>query len=284
MPKNYTPGLLLFIILVTACHPAVKEIPPADILEADLDTTISPASDFFAYANNGWAKKTPIPPEESSWGVGNLVQKDIYERLRKISEAAAEKPAPKGSVSQQIGDCWISGMDSANIEKEGLAPLRQELGSIDAIHNIKDLLRVAAFLHKKGIGVLFNDGISQDDKNSDQMIYQLQQGGLGMPNRDYYFNSDEKATRVRNAYKDYLFKTFRRLDKDSLAALAAANSVFQLETRLAKASRKLADLRDPNKKRSGNYSFASILTRRQSGVTVIWSRRSATPTRIGSNN
>ncbi len=258
MPKNNLIALSAFILLAAACRPNTKETPPPppppDILAADLDTTISPATDFFEYANNGWAKKTPIPPEESGWGVGSLVQKDIYERLRKISEMAAENPASPGTVSQQIGDLWISGMDSAGIEKEGLAPLRQEFDSIDAIHNIKDLLRIAVSLHKKGIGILFSEGVAQDDKYSDRMAYQLQQGGLGMPNRDYYFNTSEKATRVRNAYKDYLFKTFRRLDKDSLAALKTGNAVFNLETRLAKASRKLADLRDPNK----NYNKLSV--------------------------
>ena len=115
------------------------------------------------------------------------------------------------------------------------------------VQQVAEQLEVVASFHKKGINAMFNEGVYQDDKNSDVNAYQLGQGGLGMPNRDYYFNTDEKSVNVRKAYQHYLGQVFTRLGNDSVKAAATADKVFQLETRLAKASRKLADLRDPYK-------------------------------------
>ncbi len=224
-----------------------------DFLAKNLDTSVSPADDFFQYANGGWIKKTPIPGEESSWGVGHLVQEDIYLRLRKINEDAAKKKASDGSLEQKIGDFWYSGMDTVEIEKAGLQPLQQDMKEIDNIKTVNDLVSVTALFHTKGMNPLFSDYIAQDDKNSEVMAFQLHQGGLGMPNRDYYFNTDERTLGVRAAYKTYLFKTFKQLGNDSASATANAKSVYDLETRLASASRKLAALRDPE----GNYNKLS---------------------------
>lgn len=258
-------GLLIpTILLLTACGSRVRRTP--DFLSQNLDTTVSAGTDFFSYANGGWIKATPIPPEESSWGIGHLVQQDIYVRLRRISEDAAAVKAPQGSVSQQIGDLWYSGMDSADIDKQGLKPLQKDLRDIEAIRTTTDLLRVAAALHKKGSEVLFSEQVGQDDKNSDKMIFQLAQGGLGMPNRDYYFNTAEKPARVRNAYRYYLTRIFQQLDGDSSGAKKKAEIVFQLETRLAKASRKLEDLRDPIK----NYNKITRISLQKLSPAIDW--------------
>lgn len=252
-------------LMLAACHSAGKE-KTGDFLTEGIDSTVSPSTDFFLYANGGWIKKNPIPPEESSWGIGQLVQQDLYKRLRNISEQAAATSSAPGTVSQQIGDLWTSGMDSAAIDKAGLAPLQPELKQIEAIKSVPELLSVAAALHRHSSNVLFSDGVGQDDKNSDLMAYQLSQGGLGLPERDYYFNTDEKTTHVRDAYKHYLFVTFRQLGQDSLNALKRSEAVFQLETRLAKASRKLADLRDPIK----NYNRMKLTDLQKSSPEINW--------------
>jgi len=125
------------------------------------------------------------------------------------------------------------------------------------IENIKtreDLVSMTAFLHTIGINVLFGEYIGQDDKNSEEIAYQLGQGGLGLPNRDYYFNTDTRTIGVRKAYTEYLFKTFKQLGADSSGATKGATAVYQLERKLAKASRKLVDLRDPYK----NYNKMSL--------------------------
>ncbi len=235
------PAFLFF----ASCHTTERKQAP-DFLAENIDTTINPASDFFLYANGGWIKKNPIPADQSRWSVGSLINLDIYNRLRAINEKAVTENAAPGTITQKIGDFWFSGMDSAGIEKAGLDPLRPELIKIEKVTSLGEFLNVAAELGKSGVGALMDGGIYQDEKKSDRMALHLLQGGLGMPDRDYYFNTDEKSTNVRNAYQAYLYKSFRTLRRDSSAALAAAGEVYQLESRLAKASRKIAALRDPN--------------------------------------
>lgn len=252
MKLNGVLPLLLLSSLVACNNPEPTTGP--DFLAQDLDTTVSPGTDFFQYANGGWIKSTTIPADESAWGIGQLVREDIYVRLRNISEkAAANDTAVAGSVSRKIGDLWSSGMDSAAINQQGLKPLQPELDTIRAVRDTKELLRVAANLQGKGVGCLFYDGAGQDDKNSSLIVFQFSQGGLGLPNRDYYFKTDPKSTKVRAAYQEYLTITLLELGADSMTAGKKADAVFELEKKLATASRKLSDLRDPNK----NYNKLS---------------------------
>lgn len=250
--KRIAYASAVFLLLLSACDN--KNDKKTDLLAANVDTTVSPATDFFLFANGGWIKRNPIPASESSWGVGQLVQDDIYERLKAINEKAAKESATEGSITQKIGDFWYSGMDSAGAEKQQLQPLQADLATIGQISNPAQLMAVVASMHKKGMGVLFFDGVYQDDKNSEVNAYQIGQGGLGMPNRDYYFNTDQKTLAVQKAYREYLYKTFRQLGDDSVQAMNNTEKVYQLETKLAKASRKLADLRDPYK----NYNKMAL--------------------------
>jgi len=243
MRKYYSLSFLLLCSFLFSCKQSAK----TDFITANIDTTISPSTDFFQYANGRWIKENPIPAAESGWGIGNLVQEELYLRLKNINDKAVKENAAEGTITQKIGDFWKSGMDSAAIDKLGLQPLQNELREIDIIKSPDDLIKVTADFHRKGINVLFGDYVAQDDKNSDLMAYRLDQGGLGMPNRDYYFNTDTKTVNVRNAYREYLIKTFKQLGNDSILAIKNAQSVFNLETKLAKSSRKLVDLRDPYK-------------------------------------
>jgi putative endopeptidase len=172
----------------------------------------------------------------------------------KINEEAKTAQATKGATTQKIGDFWKSAMDSAANDKAGLSPLQKDLIIIEAIKSINDLVNEAALLKTKGVNCLFRDYVSQDDKTSNLMVYQLSQGGLGMPNRDYYFKTDAQTEKVRNAYQEYLAKTFEQLGNDDAVSKQKATAVYGLETRLAKASRRLQDLRDPYK----NYNKMSV--------------------------
>jgi putative endopeptidase len=262
--KNYIlPAIVLFMFL-SACK--TKTDAGTDFLVKNIDTTVNPATDFFSFANGGWIKNNPIPASESSWGVGELVQEDIYSRLKTINEKAVKESAAEGTISQKIGDFWQSGMDSAAADKDGLQPLQPDLATISQVSNTNQLLAVVASMHKKGMGVMFNDGVSQDDKKSDAYAYQVNQGGLGMPNRDYYFNTDQKSVAVQKAYHHYLYVTFRQLGNDSLQAMANTEKVYALETRLAKASRKIADLRDPYK----NYNKMNVDGLEKMSPAIVW--------------
>lgn len=250
---------LLFIglaIVFACCKNKTSTIvnKQPDFLAKNIDSTVNPADDFFAYAEGTWLKNTTIPEEESSWGIGNLVQEEIYNRLRKINENTVGKSGAKG-VEQQTADFWYSGMDTLSLEKQALQPLQPDFSKIAKIQSVNDLMNVAADFHNKGIDVLFGDYVAQDDKNSEVYAYQMAQGGLGMPNRDYYFNTDSRTEGVRKAYKLYMIRTFMQLGNDSSTSIKNAKGVIGIETRLAQASRKLADLRDPYK----NYNKMNVM-------------------------
>ena len=253
------------VVLLVACKTQTDMAGP-DFLVKNIDTGVSPGNDFFAFANGGWIKNNPIPASESSWGVGQLVQDDIYTRLRSINERAAKESAAEGTISQKIGDFWQTGMDSTAADKQGLQGLQTDLTTISQIANPEQLVAVIASMHKKGMGVAFSDGVSQDDKNSEAYAYQLNQGGLGMPNRDYYFNTDEKSVAVQKAYHKYLYQTLKQLGDDSVQAMSNTDRIYQLETRLAKASRKIADLRDPYK----NYNKMDMAGLNKMAPVIGW--------------
>ena len=257
--------LFLLSFIFFACKNNSDKKSQPDFLAKNIDTTVNPANDFFDYAIGNWSKNTPIPAEESGWGIGNMVQEEIYNRLRKINEDAAVKNSTSG-VTQKIGDFWYSGMDTLAIEKQGLAPLKADMDKINQIQSVKDIVNIASDFHNKGINVLFNDYVAQDDKNSEVYAYQMTQGGLGMPNRDYYFNTDLRTEGVRKVYLIYLKKTFRQLGNDSLSASKNSEDVFNIEKRLANSSRKLAALRDPYK----NYNKMNLTGLQKLSYSVNW--------------
>jgi len=237
-----------------------------DPLAVNLDTTVSPGQDFFQYANGGWIKKNPIPNEQSSWGIGNLVVEENLKRLREISEKAANSNAPKASAEQKIGDFWSLAMDSAKIETEELKPLQLLLDKVNAINDTKSLVATVAELKKAGSSTLFSDFVTQDDKNSDVMAYKFWQGGLGLPEREYYFKTDSATVNIRNEYLKYITNMLTMAGDDATAAGAAAKNILGLETKLAQASRKLEDLRDPYT----NYNKMAITDLGKMNATIDW--------------
>ena len=239
---------LLYIALcaamLSACHQPEKAAPAEDLLATNMDTTVLPAQDFFHYANGGWLKRNPIPNDETKWGIGNKVKEELYSRLKNINELAVKKAAKTG-VDQQIADFWTSGMDTAAIEAKGVEPLRDELATIRGMKTPADVMAQTARMHTYGANVFYNEGSGQDSKQSDVMGYYMGQGGLGLPDRDYYFNTDPITTKVRNAYPAFVARMLILSGVDSTQAAEKAKNIIALETKLAKSSRKLEDLRDP---------------------------------------
>lgn len=252
------------VVLFAACTPK-SETKKSDIIVDNLDTTTSPRDDFFQYAQGGWIKNNPIPDDETGWGIAYLIQEELYDRLLKINEQALKSNAKSG-IDRQIGDFWYSGMDTTNIEKQGVKPLQPELDKIAALRSKQDVMSLAAEMHTYGVGVFFGEGVSQDDMNSEQMAYILWQGGIGLPNRDYYFNTDERTTNIRNAYPDYVTKLFVLTGVDEQTAKQKADRVIAFETELAKKSKKLEDLRDPY----ANYNKMAISNLKSISPTIDW--------------
>lgn len=256
-------GLLLFSII--SCKSNAPSSKP-DVVASNLDTSIHPGDDFFMYANGGWIRRHPIPAEESSWGIGNAVYEELYERVRHINELAVADQKPSVQT-KLIADFWTSAMDSVGLEKAGLEPIRPMLQEIQGIQTKADLQRVLADMHTKGMGPAFNMFIEADAKNSEKMALYGWQGGLGMPNRDYYFNSDARTSQIRSAYVVHLEKMFALAGADAASAKKQATQVMQLETELAKASKKLEDLRDPY----ANYNKMTITGLQQIAPGLDWS-------------
>jgi putative endopeptidase len=233
-----------------------------DVLADNLDLKTSPGTDFFQYAVGGWIKKTPIPASESGWGIGNMVQEEIYNRILTISKKAAmEKNAANGTAAQKIGDFWRTAMDTVAINKEGIKELLVAFKDVDKIKSIADLQEIIPLMHVLGYGGFFGTYIGQDDKNSESIVQFFSQGGLGMPNREYYFKTDERTLKVQKAYKEYLTKTFIQFNITNVVKVVT--DIYNLEKKLAFASRKLEELRDPYK----NYNkmtFANL-----SGLTKV---------------
>src|SRR5438105_12290027 len=257
----------LLLAASTSCtHNIKNSAAKKDFLADNLDTTVSPATDFFDYANGGWIKRNSIPPDQSSWGIGNLVIEENLKRLREISEKAARAHAVKGSSEQKIGDFWSTAMDSATIEGNGLKPQQPYFDKINSITDAKCLVATVAELKKIGSSTLFSDFVTQDDKNSDVMTYKLWQGGIGLPEREYYFKNDSATTNIRNEYLKYIVKILTIAGDDSTNANGSAQNILKLETKLAQASRKLEDLRDPYR----NYNKMAIADLGKMSSTVDW--------------
>lgn len=237
-----------------------------DVLAVNLDTTVSPGEDFFQYANGGWINKNQIPAEQAAWGIGNLVIEENLKRLREISEKAAESNAAKGSPEQKIGDFWSMAMDSAKIETDGVKPLQPWLDKVNAISDVKSLLATVAELKKIGSSTLFSDFVTQDDKNSEVMTYKLWQGGLGLPEREYYFKNDSTTNNIRSKYVEYITSILTMAGEDAGLANTAAKNILALETKLAQSSRKLEDLRDPYK----NYNKMAIADLGKMNAEMNW--------------
>ncbi|HUA80190.1 MAG TPA: M13 family metallopeptidase [Dyella sp.] len=270
-PASNTATPAASTALARAATAAAIPVAKADVVAANVDRSVSPGDDFFSYANGAWLKKNTIPASEATWGIGELVQEDLYAKLRKISEdAAAKKDAAPGSDEQKIGDFWSVAMDDDLAERRGLAQLKPELDRIDAIKDVPGAIDETFALQPLGVDALFDFDVQQDEKQSDVMAVHLSQGGLGLPDRDYYFNTEAGVAKVRAAYVVHLQRMFKLLGEGDAAANASASAVMTFETALAKVSRPLADLRDPQK----NYNkMAPADLSRHYTPGIAWSRQ-----------
>jgi putative endopeptidase len=237
-----------------------------DVLASNMDPNTDPSQDFFQYANGGWIAKNPIPGDQGSWGIGNLVIDENLSRLRIISEKADSARGAKGTTEQKIGDFWSTAMDSARIEHQGLQPLQPWLTKIDSVHDVHSLVTTAAELKTIGSSTLFRDRVDQDDKNSEVMIFRLSQGGIGLPEKAYYFKTDSATVNIRKQYLNYMTKVLTLSGSDSTSSRTAAKNILALETRLAQASRSREDLRDPYK----NYNKMATADLTKLSPSIDW--------------
>lgn len=246
------------VLLIAACFSLpqgfAQKTEKADFLRAAIDTTVNPGYDFFTYATGTWMKNNPIPASERGWSIGHLVQEETYGRLKSLLEQSMIANAERGTSTQKIGDYYALGMDTALIEKQGLSPIQTYLKMIETIRTGGDVIKVIAELQKIGVGAGFNLFVDQDAMASDVWALYLYQGGLGLPQRDYYFRADARTENIRIEYKKHIASMLTLSGVDEGEAEKMASSVYKMEVFLADSSRKLEDLRDPY----ANYNKTAV--------------------------
>jgi predicted metalloendopeptidase len=233
------------MIAVPAGH--ARQGSAADGLNlADLDRTCKPCDDFYRFVNGGWLATHPIPAAYASYGHFTELQEKNQEVLHRIlEETAAQTSAKPGSVEQKIGDFYSSCMNSAQSDSAGLHPLEPEFTRIAAVSDSKSLQTEVAHLHAEGISVMFRFGSTSDFKNSSEQTGSASQGGLSLPNRDYYTKTDDRSQQLRDAYRKNVEKTFTLAGDSADRAAAEAGTVLEIETKLAGASLAPVDMRNP---------------------------------------
>ncbi len=234
---------------------------------SDLDTTASPAEDFFQYAAGGWQKKNSIPATEAQWGAFDLLREENRTKLHAIlEEVRADKKATQGTHRALLRDFYNSGMDEAGREKAGIKPLAHELKRIESIKKSADVVPAIGALHKSGFGVLWGMSVEQDEKKSDQHITYFSQDGLSLPDRDYYLKDDTDSKKIRETFKKYTLALWALFGKDKKTAEKNFEIVMRVETRLAKASMTRVELRDVEKQ----YNKRTLKTLQKETPEISW--------------
>ncbi len=242
--------LCLFLFCAAASFsqsaPANQTLPYSPSLDLDsMDRSVDPCVDFYHYSCGGWQKKNPIPPDQTSWSVYGKLYVDNLNFLRTILEQAASSGSQRNAVTQKIGDFYGACMDESAAEKHGLTGLQPTLDQIEKLKSAAELTPLIARLQMSFNKILFDGGSQQDPDDADKMIAGLDQGGLGLPDRDYYVKDDAKSKETRDRYVQHVQRIFELSGDDPAIAKTNADTVMRLETELAKASQTRVARRNP---------------------------------------
>ena len=210
-----------------------------------MDTSVDPCTDFFAYSCGSWIKKNPIPPDQTSWSVYSKLEDDTKAILREILESSALPAGRRDALTQKIGDYYAACMDEKATDAAAIKPLQPVLDQIQQLRFKRDIADVVGAMISND--ALFRFRSDQDYKDSTQVIAEADQGGLGLPDRDYYLKTDAKSVELRKAYSAHLRKIFGLLGDDAPTAALEARTVLRIETALAKGSLTRVERRDPQK-------------------------------------
>jgi len=270
MLKSGRVLLAVYLLIAVALASAViGQTNERGIDPNNFDNTCAPCSDFYQYVNGNWLKNNPVPAEYGSWGSSHEVFERNNSLVREILEETALKTdVEPGSIYQKIGDFYAVAMDTVKIETEGASPLADDLARINAISNAREFHDILTQYHNEGMSFLFNVETDQDLKDNTQIIVYASQGGLGLPDRDYYTREDEESVTLRNRYVEHITNMFKLLGDDDAFANAQAMTILSMETRLANASLTNVELRDP----AGWYNPLTVAGADQQTPSFSWSK------------
>jgi putative endopeptidase len=270
--KFYLP----FLFALAAFSAAAETAPLADFGPEPknpefstnyMDLSVPPGSNFYQFADGQWVKDNPIPPDKARWlSFIELSERNLFVIHRILEEAAAAPDAPPQTPLREVGDFYFSAMDTNRLEKLRFQPIMPDLERIDKIQSTDDLFHLLADFHTEGIGGMFDDGVSPDDKKSDIYAFSLEQGGLSLPDRDYYLK--DNFAEQRKAYVEHVKRMFALLGESQPDAASHADTVLEIETSLARASRSRVELRDPNK----NYNKFTAADFIATNADIPWNR------------
>ena len=253
LPFISAPFCLALVSIASAQQPPAEPVlpysPSLDL--TSMDKSADPCVDFFQYSCGGWKTKNPIPPDQVAWSVYGKLYQDNLNFLRGILEEAATEKGRRDAVTQKIGDFYAACMDEAAVEKRGPNAIKPQLDAISRLKSTRDLAPLVANLQLSSTGsIIFAGGSRQDPDNSEQQIAGIDQGGLGLPDRDYYTKDDPKFREIREHYLLHVQKIFELLGDTPEAAKANADTVMRMETALANASMTRVERRDPYKRKN----------------------------------
>ncbi len=262
---KFVPASVALLLSLAAYSPA-ENLPIFRFSIDSMDKSVDPGKDFYKFANGGWLKKAEIPPDQVSWSPTTILIERNLKLLKEILEnASADKP-DRSPIEREIGDFYAAAMDEKHIEELGFQAIAPDLAKIDGLKSKDELPELLADLHEHGVGAFFDASVDADARKSDTYALSFTQGGIGLPDRDYYF--DKKFAKERAAYNLHIGKMLALQGKDAKAGAADAKVIVAIETALAKASRKLEDLSDP----IANYHKVTLADFQKSTPAFAWDR------------
>lgn len=249
MMKKITMAAALAVaaLAADAQAPATAQGAVHGVNKADMDMSVRPGDDFYQYAGGGWLKANPMKPEYSSYGVFNDLAETNRKQIRELFENLSKEKHAFGSVGQKVADLYNMAMDSVRLNKEGAAPLQKDLDKVKAFSKKADFTAFIADQHLYKGNPFFGIGVDTDLKNSDLNVMWLSAGTSGLPDRDYYLNTDADSKKKQEAYRAYLSKIFQLSGYKKKEAEKAAKVIYNIEYQFAEAKMSRAEARDYNK-------------------------------------